>query len=160
MPLVADICTLSDSFMHSIIKRFRQHRCSHQGAAATDVMPGGGLSQDGKSEHRVRCLGRHLQRPYTPIRRSFEYYLREHMHVCVCLQMTDWAGLNSAKTARPLNISGTVQMCQSTQKILLQSHNFICQMPMKLNDFRDTLLNASIQFAIKIDWKSCRKQDD
>lgn len=76
-------------------------------------------------------------------------------HACVCVHVwkTDWPGLNSAKTARQLNISGEARTCQSRQRRLQQSHNFICQMSMKLNDFRDTLLNESILFSFKKDWK-------
>lgn len=81
-----------------------------------------------------------------------------HACVCVCVRMSDWPGLNFAKTARQLNISREAQMCQSRQKGLWWSHNFICQMSMKLNDFRDTLPNASILDSFKIDWKRCRKQ--
>lgn len=70
----------------------------------------------------------------------FEYYLHVHMHVCVCVcvRMSDWPGFNSSQIARQLNISRETQMCRSGQKGLRWSHNFICQMSMKLNDFRNT----------------------
>lgn len=77
------------------------------------------------------------------------------MHVCVCVRSSEWPGLNSAKTARQFNISREAQMCQSEQRGLRRSHNFICQMSMKLNDFWDILLNTSILYPLKIDWKRC-----
>ena len=81
-----------------------------------------------------------------------------HAFVCVWVWMSEWLGLNSAKIARQLNISRAAQMCQSRQKGLRRSYNFICQMAMKLNDFRDTLLNTSILYPFKIDWKRCHTQ--
>lgn len=37
------------------------------------------------------------EKPYTPRFSCFEYYQHVHMHVCVCVQASDWSGLNSAK---------------------------------------------------------------
>lgn len=93
-----------------------------------------------------------IERLCTPKCKCFEYCLHIHMHI-----ESGWSGSNSAKTARQLNISRETQTCQSTQKGLWWSHNFIFQMSMKLNDFRDTLLNASILYPFKIDWKSRRR---
>lgn len=82
---------------------------------ATDVMPSGGLSQDGQSEQSQRPAKTFIERLHKSRCSCFEYYLHVHMHVCGCVQMIDWPGLNSAKTARLLNISGEAQTRQSRQ---------------------------------------------
>lgn len=68
------------------------------------------------------------------------------------------SGLNSAPKARHFNIFREAVMCQTRQNGFGQNHKFFfCQIPMKLNDFSDNLLDDLIDVLgpFKLDWEMC-----
>ena len=88
MPLAANVCASMLLFHPQLPKRpLWSNSTAH-------VLRPGGLSQDGQSGHRVREIGEDIYRDAVHIKNWLFWIL----FACACVRMSDWPGLNSAKT--------------------------------------------------------------
>lgn len=87
---------------------------------------------------------------------SVLYIILVFTHICVCMCESDWAALNSAKTARQLYISWKAKTCQSRQRRLWWSHNFFLSNVREIKWFSGHFFNASTTYPLK---KRCQRNE-